>query len=152
MRRREDRGGVAVEMALAVPMSVLMLFLLIGAFQYSRGTVNVHSAAGSAARAASQARTAPGARQAAEASAHANLDARCLRVAVTVDTASFVRGGQVTVTVTCGVSTKGLTGVGVGGSLDITATATSPLDVYRQVALGPSADRSLPRYRRAAIR
>ncbi|WP_412538656.1 TadE family protein [Longispora sp. K20-0274] len=135
MRRRDDRGGVSVEMAIAVPMTVLMLVLLVGAFNYSRGIVNVNSAAGSAARAASQARSVPAAQQAAQASAHANLDSRCVRVAATVDTSSIVRGGQVAVTVTCTVSTKGLTGVGVGGSLDITATATSPLDVYRGVAL-----------------
>ncbi|WP_018352063.1 TadE/TadG family type IV pilus assembly protein [Longispora albida] len=141
MNRREDRGGVSVEMAIAVPMVVLMLFLLIGGFNYSRGQIAVSSAAGSAARAASLQRSPAGAQAAAIASAHANLDSRCARVTAAVNTGSFQRGGQVAVTVTCTVSTRGLTGVGLGGSLDITASATSPLDVYRGVALGHREDR-----------
>ncbi|MGY0234038.1 TadE family protein [Longispora urticae] len=135
MNRREDRGGVSVEMALSVPMALVMFFLLIGGFNYGRGVITVNSAAASAARAASQQRTASGAQAAATASAHANLDSRCQHVTASVDIGSFVRGGQVAVTVTCTVSTRGLTGVGVGGSIDLTASASSPLDLYRGVAL-----------------
>ena len=56
--------------------------------------------------------------------------------AVTVDTAGFAvppgQPAQVTVQVTCDVRLPGLTVIpGIPGSRTLTATASSPLDIYR---------------------
>ncbi|GIG63220.1 hypothetical protein Lfu02_75920 [Longispora fulva] len=131
-RRAADRGAVAVEMALSVPMVVLMFFLIIGAFQIARAQISVASAAGAGARAASMARSAVAATAAARASVETNLHGRCAALAVTVATEGFARGGAVTVSVTCTVNVRGLTGVAVPAELDLKATATSPVDVYRE--------------------
>ncbi|MBG0569001.1 TadE family protein [Actinoplanes aureus] len=129
--RDDDRGSIAVELALGVPMAVLLIFLLVGAFNVGRATIDVNSAAGAASRSASLARTAPAAAAAAHGSATANLSDRCARMSVTVDTSQFRRGGTVTVEVRCTVTTHGLLGIGLPGSLTMTAASSSPLDRYR---------------------
>jgi hypothetical protein len=50
---------------------------------------------------------------------------------VTVDTSQFHRGGAVTVHLACTVTTHGLLGVGLPGSMTVSASSTSPLDLYR---------------------
>jgi Flp pilus assembly protein TadG len=127
----DDRGSVAVELALGVPLLVLMLFLLIGAFNMGRANIDVNAAAGAASRAASLARTAGAATAAANDSATANLGDDCARIRVAVDTSGFRRGGTVTVTLACTVPTRGLIRVGLPGSLTITGSSTSPIDRYR---------------------
>jgi Flp pilus assembly protein TadG len=114
-----------------MPLAVLLLFLLVGAFHLGRATVDVNAAAAAASRAASITRTIPAASSAARDSATANLSGRCANVAVTVDTSEFHRGGNVTVHLACTVTTQGLIGVGLPGAMTITASSTSPLDLYR---------------------
>jgi Flp pilus assembly protein TadG len=135
-RRRGDRGSVTVEIALAVPLMVLLLFLLTAAVHLGRAAIDVNSAAAAASRAASLARTAPAATIAARNAATADLAGQCATVSVTVDTSAFHRGGAVTVTVACTVTTHGLTGISIPGSVTTTAASTSPIDLYRTVALG----------------
>ncbi len=130
-----DRGSVTVEIALAVPLMVLLLFLLTAAVHLGRAAIDVNSAAAAAARAASLARTAPAATTAARNAATADLAAQCASVSVTVDTSAFHRGGTVTVTLACTVTTHGLTGINVPGSVTTRAASTSPIDLYRTVAL-----------------
>ena len=125
----DDRGSVTVEVALAVPLSLLLFFLVLGAFHLGRATVDVNAAAAAAARAASITRTDPVA--AARDSATANLATRCAQVTVDVDTRQVRRGGQVTVHLSCTVTTHGLLGIGLPGQMTLTGQSTSPLDVYR---------------------
>ena len=136
--RRGDRGSVSVEIALSVPLMVLLLllFLLTAAVHLGRAAIDVNSAAAAAARAASLARTAPAATTAARNAASADLAGQCASVSVTVDTSVFHRGGAVTVTVACTVTTHGLTGINVPGTVTTRAASTSPIDLYRTVALG----------------
>ncbi|WP_328463534.1 pilus assembly protein [Actinoplanes sp. NBC_00393] len=129
--RGDDRGSVAVELALGVPLLVLFLFLLIGAFNVGRANIDVNAAAGAASRAASLARTSAAATAAATDSATANLGADCARLSVSVNTSNYRRGGAVTVSLACTVPTRGLIRVGLPGSLTITASSTSPIDRYR---------------------
>ena len=132
-----DRGSVTVEIALAVPLMVLLLFLLTAAVHLGRAAIDVNSAAAAAARAASLARTAPTATTAARNAATANLAGQCASLSVTVDTSAFHRGGAVTVTVACTVTTHGLTGINIPGSVTTRAASTSPIDLYRStVSLG----------------
>ncbi len=142
-RPRGDRGSVTVEIALSVPLMVLLLFLLTAALDLGRAAIDVNSAAAAAARAASLSRTASAATTAARNAATANLSGQCASVSVTVDTGAFHRGGAVTVTVACTITTHGLTGISIPGSVTARAASTSPVDVYRSVSLGPDrADRS----------
>jgi Flp pilus assembly protein TadG len=137
-RARGDRGSVSVEIALSVPLMVLLLFLLTAAVHLGRAAIDINSAAAAAARAASLSRTAAGATTAARNAATANLAGQCASLAVTVDTSAFRRGGAVTVTVACTVTTHGLTGISIPGSVTTRAASTSPIDLYRTVALGPA--------------
>ncbi len=134
--RRSDHGSVSVEIALSVPLIVLLLFLLTAAVHLGRAAIDVNSAAAAAARAASLSRSAPAATMAARNAATANLAGQCASVSVTVDTSAFHRGGAVTVTVACTVTTHGLTGISIPGSVTTRAASTSPIDVYRTVSLG----------------
>ncbi len=133
-----DGGSVSVEIALSVPLIVLLLFLLTAAVHLGRAAIDVNSAAAAAARAASLARTAPTATTAARNAATANLAGQCASLSVTVDTSAFHRGGAVTVTVACTVTTHGLTGISIPGSVTTRAASTSPIDRYRTVGLGPA--------------
>ncbi len=137
-RRRPggDRGSVSVEIALSLPLMVLLLFLLSAAVHLGRAAIDVNSAAAAAARAASLARTAPAAATAARNAATADLTGRCASLSVTVDTSAFHRGGAVTVTVACTVTTHGLTGISLPGSVTTRAASTSPIDRYRSEPLG----------------
>jgi Flp pilus assembly protein TadG len=136
-RRRlgSERGSVAVEIALAVPLMVLLLFLLTAAVHLGRAAIDVNSAAAAAARAASLARTGPAATTAARNAATADLAGQCASLSVSVDTSAFHRGGTVTVAVACTVTTHGLTGIDIPGAVTTRASSTSPIDLYRTVAL-----------------
>lgn len=134
--RCDDRGSTAVEIALAVPIFVALLLLLITSTRYASAMIEVQSTAGAAARAASLARS-PTAASTAASQASATLS-DCTTRTVTVDTSAFHPGGQVTVEVTCTISTRTLTGFAFPGSVTATATSTSPLDVYRTVTGDPS--------------
>lgn len=133
-RVRDDTGSVAVEIALGVPISVLLLFLVIAAFHLGRATIDVNSAAAAGARAGSLARSPAAAASAARTAASTTLAGQCAAVSVEVDTSNFRRGGTVTVTVACTVTTRGLTGIGIPGAVTTQAASTSPVDVYRSVS------------------
>jgi len=133
--RPTDRGSVTLEITLAIPLLVMLVFVLVGALRLANATVDVNAAAGAASRSASLARTPGVARTAAHATATANLDGRCTSLDVNVDTSAFGRGGSVTVTVRCTVPTRGLTGLKLPGSVTSSASSTSPIDVYRSDTL-----------------
>jgi Flp pilus assembly protein TadG len=133
--RSRDGGSTAVELALGVPVTILLAFLIIAAFHVARASADTAAAAAAAARAASLSRTPTTATTAAQTSAAANLSGRCTAVSVTVDTSNFHRGGTVTVAVACTMTTRGLVGVGLPGTVTSRATSTSPLDLHRQTAL-----------------
>lgn len=71
--------------------------------------------------------------------AQANLASHhhtCRPLQVSVNTSSFVRGGQVAVTITCAMSTAGLTGLGLPGTLTGSSTAHAVIDTYRSISPG----------------
>jgi len=132
-RLRGERGSVAVELAIGMALAVLLLCLLRATVHLSRADVDVNAAAAAASRAASINGSVSAAYAAARDSATADLTGQCTRVSVSLDSSQFHRGGAVTVHVGCTVSTQGLTGVGLPGSMTVSASSTSPLDVYRPV-------------------
>jgi Flp pilus assembly protein TadG len=135
-RLRGDQGTVAVELAIGILILVLVVLLVAATYVMGRANLDVNAAAAAGARAGSLARNAHAAISDATEAARANLAGRCASLSTTVDTGGFHRGGQVRVTVSCTVTTHGLTGVGLPGRTTFTATASSPIDVYRYVSLG----------------
>jgi Flp pilus assembly protein TadG len=134
-----DRGSVTVEMAvLALPLAVVMALFAVFSFRLAGTRLDMNAAAAAAARAASMARTPQAAVHAATSAARADLAdhaGSCNPLRVNVDTSAFQRGGQVTVTVTCQMSTAGLTGLGLPGTLTGSATATVVIDSHVPVGV-----------------
>jgi Flp pilus assembly protein TadG len=135
---RDSRGTAAVELALAVPVLMIMLALLVagGRLWFARSTVSDASYA--AARSASLARTASQATSDAHRSAQRSLATaglRCSSKEVAVDTAGFTVAvgtpATVSATVTCVVPFADLTLPGMPGSITLRLVGTSALDTYR---------------------
>jgi Flp pilus assembly protein TadG len=140
-RRRGEAGSVAAEVAIAVP--ILVALLVFAGVLVSRGVdarLRLDDVAHQAARAASATRSPAAATTAAQQTVTASLASAgvdCGRPGVSVDTSDFVPGGTVTVTVSCRLDLSDAAALlAVGNSRTLTATATSPLDVYRAVSLG----------------
>lgn len=134
MSWRTDRGSVSVEMAvLVLPIAALMAVFAIFCTRLAAVRLDLNAAASAAARAASLARTPAAAATAATDTARANLAGHrrtCDPLLVTVG-GDFRRGGRVAVTVTCRMSTAGLTGLGLPGELTGSATAHAVVDTHR---------------------
>lgn len=133
---RDQRGSLAVEMAIIVP-SILLIFGLI--FAYGRAaSVNgtLESATRDAARSATLARSYDEARDRARAvvgEAIAGLPETC-RDSVVVDLSPrFEAGEPVTVTVRCTYSISDIGLPGAPGTLRPESSFTSMLDPYRGV-------------------
>jgi Flp pilus assembly protein TadG len=136
-----DRGAATVEMAvLVLPLSAVMALFAIFCFRLAGTRLDMAATAAAAARAASMSRTPQAAIDAATTAAQADLaghDRTCNPLTVSVDTGAFHRGGQVTVTVACRMSSAGLTGLGLPGTLTGSSTAHAVIDSHVQVDTGP---------------
>ncbi|MDI1461027.1 TadE/TadG family type IV pilus assembly protein [Catellatospora sp. KI3] len=128
----DDRGSTAVELALAVPILLTGVLLILVCLRAGAAHIDVTSAASAAARAAAAQRTPALADTAARDSATTSLAGLCQGVTVAVDASRFARGGAVTVTVTCTADLHHLTGINLPGQITTTQTATSPIDLWRQ--------------------
>lgn len=135
---RSEVGSVAAEVAIAVP--VLVAVLVFAAVLVYRGVdarLRLDDVAHQAARAASLTRTPSAATQAAQQTATASFataGVACGDPGVSVDTSDFVPGGTVTVTVSCRLDLSDAAALlAVGDSRTISATSSSPLDLYRSV-------------------
>lgn len=137
MRHRisRDDGFSTLELIVVFPFLMAMVLLMVGFGRYTHGKQLVEQAAAAAARTAALATGPDQARDAATREAGdtlAGAGVSCQQVSVSVDTGQFRAGGQVSVTVTCSANLSDLTVVGFPGSKTLTATATAPLDRYRQ--------------------
>ena len=133
-RLRDERGSIAVEVAVIAPALLFLMLLVVYAGKVSEADGNVERAASDAARAASLRQHPGDATDDARASAASNLAAAgvpCLGITTTVDTIDFAPGGTVTVTVHCEASMADVTLLGVPGRQTFTATATEVIDTYR---------------------
>jgi Flp pilus assembly protein TadG len=136
--RDREAGNAAIELAPVALVLIIFLALAITAGRIITARNAVADAAAEAARQASIART-PGQAQAdAISTAQSVLTADHLDCtpAVSVNTAGFSvpvgEPAQVSVQVTCDVRLSGLTVIpGIPGSRALTATSSSPLDIYR---------------------
>ena len=139
MRRRREAGSAAIEAAVGLPAFMLFIALVILAGRLAITTQAVQASASEAARVASIARTQGAATSGATTAATsslANQNLRCVRSTVTVDTAGFDAPvgtpARVTATVACVVSVADLSLPGVPGTRTVSATASSPIDTYRE--------------------
>lgn len=135
---RDESGSVAAEVAIAVPLLVaLVVFAGVLVYRGVDARLRLDDVAHEAARAASLTRSPAAAQVAAQQTATGSLAAAgvgCADPAVAVDTSDFVPGGVVTVTVSCRLGLSGAaTLLAVADSRTLSATASSPLDVYRSV-------------------
>jgi Flp pilus assembly protein TadG len=131
---RDDRGTVAVEVAIVAPALIVLLVLVMLAARLSQADSEIQSAATAAARAASQQATPDGARAEASEVAEASLrDAglSCSPSEVTVDTSTLLPGGSVSVTVRCTAQLSDMALLAVPSSRTFEHTATEVVDTYR---------------------
>jgi hypothetical protein len=132
-----QRGSAPLELAVLAPVLLAVVGLVIAAGRTSMAQSAIDAAARDAARQASIALTPQGAQAAGLVSARAELRADGLDCdpVVHVDTAGFdVPPGQpssVGATVRCTVSLSDLALPGLPGHRTLSATFSSPLDVYR---------------------
>ena len=132
---RDDRGSESVELAILLPVGILVLAMLVIGARIALAGDRVSGVAGIAARDASLARSAAAAQQTATASATEALTDRnlhCADVQVSVDTSGFDSApgvpASVTVAVACTVDLSDIGVTGLPGSRTLRDTATSPLD------------------------
>jgi len=139
---RRERGAIAVEFVLLVPVLLTLIGLVIAGSRIWWAKTGVAQLASSAARQASIARTASEAVVTANQVVHGDAVHSGLRCGeagswptLALDTTGFQaevgRPAQVTATVRCSVALSDLILPGLPGTLPVEATAVSPLDRYR---------------------
>lgn len=134
-RARGDGGFSSLELVILVPILLVMLLLVVGFGRLTHSRQLVQQAAAAAARAATLDDTPAQADVDATQAAHDVLDqagVSCHSFTLDVDTSDFAPGGQLTVTVHCTAALSDLGLAGFPGSKTLTATASSPLEQFRQ--------------------
>ena len=134
---RDESGSVAAELVLLTPLLILMLLFVVALGRLSGARLEVDGAAAQAARAASIARDPGTAVVMATQTATAALGSdhvTCAQLTVSTDTAQFVPGGSVAVTVTCHVALSDLTGLRLPVAESVTSRATAVVDTFRSTS------------------
>jgi Flp pilus assembly protein TadG len=133
-RRAHERGSASVELVLLTPVLILFLLLFLGFGRISHAKQLVDDAAAQAARAATLNYLDPGQAQAAATQTAAQALAAgglsCNSDQVSVETGSDRPGGSITVQLACHADLSQAVAAGLPGAVTLTATATSPIDVY----------------------
>ena len=133
--RDREEGSAAVELVVVTPMLILVVLFTVGLGRVTEAQMLAQTAAGSAARAASMARSPDQAIAAAHAAVDANSSVSCPNPNVTVDISAFRPGGTVAVRVECRPKLADLTGVGFPGKMLISERMVSGIDTWRQATV-----------------
>jgi Flp pilus assembly protein TadG len=130
-----DALGLALLAPAAIGLAVVIVFLGRGV----DGRATTQMAAEAAAQAAAQERTPAAADRAArDVGTRVLVDHdSCASPSMIVDTSNFVPGGQVAVTVSCTVSTRGLELIAPPSGRASSATAYATIDQYRGMETAP---------------
>lgn len=142
-RTRRDRGSMAVEFVVAAPAFILLLLLIGAGGQWVSANGEVGGAARDAVRQASLEVRYADVQTAAQTVAQADLDNLCpgaahalvilLENGQQVGQAGWAGGAQVVeVRVSCTVSMRAFTAVGIPASQTFTDVAAAPLDPFSQ--------------------
>jgi Flp pilus assembly protein TadG len=138
MTGRDQRGSLAIEFVLLVPVLMLLFGVVVGGARVwlARGAVEQAAAAG--ARAASSERSLAEAERAGRDLAMAQADTnglRCARFSVQVDASTLAQdagtAGHVRASVSCLVPLADVLVPGWPGTIDVSAEATAVVDRYR---------------------
>lgn len=132
--RSGDAGSSTVELVLLTPLLVALLLFVVFCGRLVTAQLDLDAAAHGAARAASIARTPGTATTDAQRTALETLAARgvtCGQPEITVNTDGLRPGAAVTVTVSCHVPLSDLGLIAVPGTRVVTATSSSPVDLWR---------------------
>jgi Flp pilus assembly protein TadG len=136
-RQRGEEGSATAELAILTPLLIVFLLLVVAFGRLAGARIEVDGAAAQAARAASIARSPATATTAAEETAASALSSQhvtCAHLQVAVDTADFVPGGLVAVTVSCAVDLSTLTGLHLPVTETLSNRFVEPIDAYRSVS------------------
>lgn len=131
---QDENGSATAELTLLTPLLILMLLFIVFCGRLSDTRLRLEDAAHQAARAASLARSTTTAQISAQSTAQsalASAGVTCRTIDVAVNTAGLQPGSTVTATVTCVVGLSDLTMLGVPGATTLSASFSSPVDVYR---------------------
>lgn len=126
-----ERGSAALELVIITPVLILLLLFMVAVGRTVDARERVQDAAHSAARAATLDTNAAQARSDAEqtaAQALADAGVTCDPMSVTADVGAFSPGSTVTVTVSCRVSTTGISGLQLPTT--VSSTFRSVIDRY----------------------
>jgi Flp pilus assembly protein TadG len=134
LRAQADRGSSTLELALLSPLLISLVLLVVLCGRLVSAQLDIDAAAHAAARAASLDRTVTQATLDARHDAIATLADRhttCRQPSITIAADDLQPGGTVTVTLSCSVPLADLALLAVPGTRRVTATGTSPIDVWR---------------------
>lgn len=136
---RGERGSMAVELAVLAPSMALFILVLAAGARLAMAGNQLETAASVAAREASLSRTQGEAQNDARDAALVSITQagyHCNTLNVTIDSsglnAPLGQVGIVRATVSCAVNLADVTIPGLPGTKTLTATATSPVDAYRE--------------------
>lgn len=131
------RGSASAELVICTPLLVLLALVALAIGRLVLQQSQVVDVARSAAEAASIWPTPAQAEYAAAVTASYQLvhdDLQCIAPVVSVDTAALQPGGRVSVSITCEVRLSANALPGVPGYVTLHASATAPVEQYREVA------------------
>lgn len=128
-RKRDERGSMAVEIVILVPILFMFAMLVVAGGRFVSVEGDVQAAARDAARAASLEKDYSDAHAAAGSTIAGSLDSGSCRWDMDAD---WRADGTVQVEVTCEVSYAGLGLIGLPGSVTTSAESHVRLDPYRE--------------------
>ncbi len=137
MRPRNERGlAAATEVALLVPVLLLLIGLFAAGWRIFDARSKVNAATQVAARAAAVSKTPAIGAKTANQVVRDNLKVKCNHLAVSSNTKALSKPagstGTVTVRTSCQVSLADLIVPGLPGGMTLSATGSSPISTYRQ--------------------
>lgn len=137
--QRGNRGSVAVEVTLIVPLVVMLMLGLAGGWRIGWARAQLAEAAAAGARAATLAGSAPQAVQQATAAIEfdlATVDVHCSSLSVQIDASAFNSApghhAEVSAELGCRLDLADVLVPGLPGAVQLEARATEALDVFKE--------------------
>jgi Flp pilus assembly protein TadG len=133
---RSDRGSLTVELVVITPVLFLLATMVVafGRVGSCRQSIEESARAGAETAAVQPSASAAISSAAVEGAVGTSMgDRSCTHLRVTTDVSHFYPGGEVVVTVACQVALSDLAIPGMPGETSVSASATAPIDPFREV-------------------